>query len=346
MTALVPTALLVFPRASAAQKTDTLSLSNGDRIIGEVVSLTSGLLEYKTDNIGSINVKWDRVVQLISRSYFEVEDRGRRRYYGTFARVELAGMLAVGQERVDTLPLTDVVQITRIKKSSPFNRIDGYFDLGFSYAKSNQTVQLTSALDATYLLENWGLYLKGDLFVQQQEGDDPANRTRRWSVQPSVQRQLAHGWLLYALGQVQQNRELNLDLRTLGSPGVGYHLFRTNVHQAIAFLGLAAQRERYTDSTATGSKQEVTSLAASLGGQYRAFRYDTPELDLSATLEIYPSLSEWGRVRTEGDLRTRYEANKSFFLTLAFQISADNRPPSEDTPKSDFTTTLSLTWKF
>jgi putative salt-induced outer membrane protein YdiY len=37
---------------------------------------------------------------------------------------------------------------------------------------------------------------------------------------------------------------------------------------------------------------------------------------------------------------------KDFFLTLAFQSSFDNRPPSSDSPESDFATTLSLTWKF
>ena len=54
----------VLPRVVAAQKTDTLLLNNGDRIIGEVTVLENGLLEYKTDNVGTINVKWDRVVRL------------------------------------------------------------------------------------------------------------------------------------------------------------------------------------------------------------------------------------------------------------------------------------------
>ena len=70
------------------------------------------------------------------------------------------------------------------------------------------------------------------------------------------------------------------------------------------------------------------------------------ELDFSANLQVFPSLTDFGRVRVEGDLRTRYEVLKDFFITLAFQNSLDSRPPSPDTPKSDFTTTLSLTWKF
>jgi hypothetical protein len=345
LTTLVGAVMLSAPRAASAQKTDTLLLRNGDRIIGEAITMTNGLLEYKTDNVGTINVKWNHVARLTSQSYFRVETRGRDLFYGSLIPSDSAGYLAVALEYVQVVALAQVVELTRIKQTSFLSRIDGYLDLGFSYAKSNKTVQLTSTLDAKYLLEYWGVYLKGDVFLQSQEGDG-GTPTRRWSVQPSLQREIGSGWVLFGLGQLQANKELDLNLRTLASPGVGHHLFRTNGHQAIALVGLAAQRERYTDTTAADDQRQVTSLEASLGGQYRAFRYDSPELDLSATLEVYPSLTEFGRVRTEGDIRSRFEAIKSFFITLAFQVSADNRPPSTDTPKSDFTTTLSLTWKF
>jgi putative salt-induced outer membrane protein YdiY len=335
---------LVGPAAPlAGQKADTLLLRNGDRIVGEVSVMENGLLEYKTDNIGTIQVKWDRVVRLNSRLYFEVEMRGGRRYFGTLAQVDSSGMLAVALDRVVLVPMAEVVGITRIKRTSFLDRIDGYLDLGFSLAKSNKTVQLTSSLEAAYLIEHWSIKLKGDLFIQSQNQVDP---TRRWSIQPSVQRQLPKRWLALAFGQVQQNQELGLDLRTLFSPGVGREIFRTNMQDAAAAIGVAAQQEWYADSTETGGERTVTNFEAALAASYHAFRYDHPELDVSTSLLTYPSLSDLGRVRLEGDLRTRYEVLRDFFITLAFQMSLDSRPPSADTPKSDYTTTLSLTWKF
>jgi putative salt-induced outer membrane protein YdiY len=327
---------------AAAQKADTLLLRNGDRIIGEVKDLENGLLEYKTDNIGTIQVKWDRVVQLTSRLYFEVETASGRRFFGTLAHMDTTGYLAVALDRVELVPLAQVVGITRIKRSSFFDRIDGYLDVGFSFAKSNTTVQLTSNLDANYLLRSWAIYLKGDLFIQSQ---NQANPTRRWSIQPTVERLLDKRWLLYAQGQLQQNQELGLKLRTLLSPGAGRQLLQTNRQAATAYLGVAAQREWYVDTTQTGTSG-TTNLEGSIIGAYRAFRYDSPELDFSATAKVYPSLSDPGRVRFEGDLHMRYEILKDFFLTPAFQISIDSRPPSPDTPKSDYTFTFSLTWKF
>lgn len=327
----------------AAQKADTLLLNNGDRIIGEVKVLENGLLEYKTDNVGTIKVKWDRVVQITSRLYFEVATRDGLRYFGTLPHVDSAGVLAVALDQIFVVPMGNVVGITRIKQTQFWDRIDGYLDLGFSYAKSNQTLQLTSGLDATYLLRDWSINLKGDLFIQKQKEADP---TRRWSIRPNVQRLLPKRWLVYALGQLQQNQELGLDLRALISPGGGRQLFRTNSHQAEAFLGLAALREWYVDTTEASGRRGTSSLEGSVTGNYRAFRYDRPELDLSANLQVFPSLSDLGRVRLEGDVRARYEVLKDFFITLALQNSFDSRPPNPDTPKSDFTTTLSLTWKF
>lgn len=328
-----------------AQKADTLLLRNGDRIIGEVKELRNGLLEYKTDNIGTIKVKWDRVVRLTSRLYFEVERRDGRRLFGSFPHIDTTDVLAVALDQIHMVPLDEIVQITRIKQTYFWDRIDGYLDLGFSLAKSNKTVQITSNVEATYLRPNWAVFLKSDLFVQRQNEAKP---TRRWSIQPSYQRQLARRyWLMNVQGVLQQNQELGLDYRMLASASGGRQLVQTNRHEAAAFLGLAATHEWYVDSTQTAGVREVNNLEVSVAGSYRAFRYDTPELDFTASVQAYPSVSDLGRVRLEGDLRLRYELLKDFFVTLALQSSLDSRPPTADPlSKSDYTTTLALTWKF
>jgi len=335
--------LLVLARPATAQKADTLLLRNGDRIIGEVKQLENGLLEYKTDNIGIISVKWDRVVSLTSRWYYEVEDRRGIRYFGTFARPDSTGYLAVALTGVTPVPLSDVVRINRIKQTRFWSRIDGYLDVGFSFAKSNKTLQLTSNLEATYLLRSWSINLKGDLFVQRQSDASP---TQRWSIQPNVIRLMGRRWLLGGQGRLQHNGELGLDLRTLVSLGGGRQFVQTNSHDAAALVGLAAQREWYVDSTQVSGERVTDNLEAAVSGSYRAFRYDSPQLDATATAQVYPSLTDLGRVRLEGEFRIRYEVLKDFFITPAFQISMDSRPPNPDTPKSDYTTTLSISWKF
>ena len=40
--------------AAEAQKTDSVWIRNGDRITGEVKSLSRGLLKYSTDDLGTV----------------------------------------------------------------------------------------------------------------------------------------------------------------------------------------------------------------------------------------------------------------------------------------------------
>ncbi len=70
---LIRSSLLLFPlvvclslasaRADAAY-TDTVVLKNGDRIRGEVKSLQQGKLEFKTDTMSTVYIKWDRVAEI------------------------------------------------------------------------------------------------------------------------------------------------------------------------------------------------------------------------------------------------------------------------------------------
>ena len=66
----------VFPRAAiifaivvcssvliyAADKTDIVTLVNGDRLTGEIVELDRGRLVFRTDSEGTIYIEWDKVV--------------------------------------------------------------------------------------------------------------------------------------------------------------------------------------------------------------------------------------------------------------------------------------------
>ena len=58
--------LALVPQEVLAQKPDVVALTNGDRLTGEVKTLYSGRLEYKTDPAKTIQIRWDYVVKLTS----------------------------------------------------------------------------------------------------------------------------------------------------------------------------------------------------------------------------------------------------------------------------------------
>ena len=68
---------------AVAQKTDVVVLINGDRITGEIKSLSRGQLDYKTDDAGRLKIEWDKILRVTSNRYYEVEMSSGVRYFGT-----------------------------------------------------------------------------------------------------------------------------------------------------------------------------------------------------------------------------------------------------------------------
>ena len=65
------------------QKADTVVLRNGDRVVGEIQSLDRDVLTYKTDDMGTLTIKWDKIVSIASPRYFEVELTSGERHFGS-----------------------------------------------------------------------------------------------------------------------------------------------------------------------------------------------------------------------------------------------------------------------
>lgn len=68
---------------AAAQKTDVVVLLNGDRFTGEVKKLQYGKLQFKTDDAGTIYIKWNKIARLTAKAFFEVETEDGSVYFGS-----------------------------------------------------------------------------------------------------------------------------------------------------------------------------------------------------------------------------------------------------------------------
>jgi hypothetical protein len=65
---------LAGPRAAAGRETtDLVVLVNGNNINGEIMGLSRGKLDYKTDDAGRLSIEWLKVVRVTSTYTYEVE---------------------------------------------------------------------------------------------------------------------------------------------------------------------------------------------------------------------------------------------------------------------------------
>jgi len=76
------------------------------------------------------------------------------------------------------------------------------------------------------------------------------------------------------------------------------------------------------------------------------FRYDTPELDWSTSLQLIPNLTDTGRIRGEFDISFKWEIIEDLFWQLSLYDSYDSDPIVVDAEKNDYGINTSLGWEF
>ena len=320
-----------------AQKTDTLRLKNGDRLIGEIKSLNHALLRYSTDNISTVSIEWDAVGSLVSRSAFEVELQSGVKHYGRLASAPVGYLVVTDALVADTLPLGLVVHIVPMSQRF-WSRVDGYVDVGFTYQQANHNLQLTLGSQVSYRGPRMMATVQGSHFVQNQDSVSPISRSSLALIEQAF---LRKRWIAGLSQEYERNEELELISRVKFGAGVGRYMVQNDVMELTVGAGAVLLHERYV-----GQEDGSSTVEGQLNGEISAFRYNSPKLDLTTSLSIYPGLTEWGRVRIDFDTRISYELIKDFFLTLSVFERFDSRPPSETAAKSDFGTTLSISWSF
>lgn len=324
-------------RPLCAQKVDTVMMRNGDRIIGEIKTLDHGALTYKTDDVGTLLIKWDKIARVVSPRYFEVEDNTGRRYYGNLRPALQDGRLVVAVTSfIDTLDIPQVVRMYPLGQSF-LARVDGHLNLNVTFQRANRLRSLNTDFEAVYRTRVRLTRLRSNIYFQNQED---AEGTSRNSVSLSQLRFFQNRWILLAAGEVQQNEELDLARRALLSAGGGRFLRQTNRAEVLLAGGLAFTNERFTASTATNSLEGVLTAQASY------YQLDSPKTDLQCLLTLYPSLTDFGRVRSELNVSFTHEVIKNFNTGLIVFDNFDSRPPSDSLAKNDFGVTLMVGWTF
>jgi Protein of unknown function, DUF481 len=330
--------LLVFTQASAREKTDFVMMGDGAVLYGEIKGMAVGKLKLSTNYLGTVMVEWEHVEHLESDYKFQVELEDGKKYLGTLEKTSTPRQLVVAwaSGRI-TLAMSNVVHITPIKKTF-LARIDGYLNLGFSYAKSSEVLQLTLDWSATYRSVKNSLEWNADVTLNKTAGQ---TTTQRQEYALVYQRLLSGKWFGEGGVGLQQNQELGVDLRQLIYATTGFHLLQTN-HDVFSFsAGLDVNNEVGTDSDA-----QQRSLEALLSLAYSLFQYDDPTTNVSLAFILYPSLTESGRIRSNVSASAGREIIHNLNVALSGYYSSDNEPPTPGAATSDWGIVLSVGWSY
>ena len=311
--------LLMLSEIGLAQKTDKVTLRNGNMLTGEIKSMKFAKLLFDVDGPGKIDIKWEYIVKIESNKTLQITMRNGDVYVTTMDSLFSVAAYAM---------LDDIVEIVRIKDKF-IKRLDGSVNLGFNYAKSSDNAQFTFSSTTTYRKPKKETTLKINSVLTHNSADTVVSRKQDATI--DYYRKLKNSWYANALFGWQQNSQLGLKSRFLLSGSGGKIIINSNQQRLLTGGGLAFNLEDRGDSTSYKSNLESLFMI-----QYKKFRYIFPKISIDAQYILYPSISNWGRVRMDLQVNTSYEFFKDFNVGLSFYDSYDNRPSSKAASSNDF----------
>ena len=320
--------LICIPALSFAQKTDIITLHNGDRITGELKGMRTGLLQLSTDNMSTIYIEWDKIKEIHTDKFFQVELDDGRIYFGSLQVSEYKDMILVkGVTLEKELFLRHIVEITRIKETF-WDILGGFVQLGISYNKGSNVAEFSFNADLTYNIRKRQFELIMNSVISS-TGDTTTSKNQNAAF--TYLRYLERKWFWSALVSMNQNTTLGLDLRANIGGAVGNDFIHTNDLLLSAQIGLVGNREWYTNQT-----EPQNNLTLLLTNRFKYFIYESPGITLDSYLLIFPYLTDFGRIRVTYNFGLDWEIINDFYWNLTLNLNTDNRPQSQDDNKVDY----------
>jgi putative salt-induced outer membrane protein YdiY len=325
---------LVLSMPGALQAQEFFIHSNGDSINAEIKSFSRGKLSYEIPGSSSASLEFQNVATIGSPEDWDIELTGQRKLFGSILPGPEDGTVRIATPGdTVTVAISEITQMTNVSKTL-WSRFDGFVEFGFNYAKANNATNLNFATRIDYRAPKW---LFGASLDSRFQDQDDAESFRRNQATLFANYLLPKTWYVGAFTQLEQNQQLDLDLRLLLGALGGRDILQSNKVEWNWLAGVLSNREEYEGLEAN------TSAEAVLGTRFSWFTFGDWQNDLSSGLLVYPSLTESGRVRTDFDVSYRQDLFGDLYFRLSFYHQYDSEPPP-GASDIDFGTSLALGW--
>lgn len=316
--ALVLVAISVLVSVAGA---DTVTMSNGDRLSGVVVTMQQSTLALKPDYASEVQIDWSEVREV------------------TFDE-PLPVRLTDGEElELDRLPcreaeIADVVAVA--PPPPPRVRWTGRLDFGYAQTGGNKSADLgtLTAFSERKNADEYAFSLLLDAAQGNSEGEETANRAR---FQAKYDRSAsAHSYRYYLAG-AGYDKVRDLDLRAELGTGIGRAVIDRPDNLLTAEVGASLVRDEFAD----GMTESDAKLR--LGETWRLGLGERSELLQS--LAVLAAANELGDLTSEFMLALTHELTDRLALTTKFVNAYDSRP-AEGTERADYTLTTQVGFAF
>jgi hypothetical protein len=334
---------------SIAARTDIVYLNNGDRITGEVKGVSSGQLEIKTDDLGVIFINWEAIRDLVSDNKHQVQLSDGSLVSGKLSKPKASGEAVVEGEELDSLIgvetnsgivdlNSDEIVVMYPLGATFWDRVDIDLSLGYNFDKSSSVGKSNIAMGARYRGQE---YMNLGKFTSEFTTQNDIDTTSRNILSLAHIANLPNKRYYSYFGNLEQNDQLGIDLRTVIGADYGWVPISTNAHWLTMGAGVAVNLERPFDDTDPDQNLEAVGTI-----RYQHYKQSIPKRNIEAYFRIMPSLTQWDRIRTDFTLDFKWEIVESLFFGTDFYASHDSKPPSPEASDTDYGIRTSVGYSF
>ena len=322
------------------QRLDTIYLYHNEMITGDIKEMQIGKLKIDTKNIGIIDIKISKIQSInTSTDTFRIETADQMVYYGALKPSGKDGhVYIISPEYIRLIAIDHINSLTPVRKSFR-HRLQGTVSAGFNYTHSSRQGQLNTSTDVYYTARRFMFSFSGssnasiDTSTYSRDRDDVA-LTGFYNMESNSK------WYILAQLDYQRNLGLSIARRYQQIMGGGRKFMLNESLQILSMLGVSLNEELSTDN------KESLLVEVPLGFSLNFFKFSDPDVQITSKNAFYTSLSQKGRVRYELNTNIMWQIISNFNFSWTFYFSYDRKPPDENSSKTDYGTTIGLSYKF
>jgi putative salt-induced outer membrane protein len=355
-------ALVVFLGLAPTVFADQITLKNGDRLSGTIVKSDGKTLVLHTEFAGDVTVQFAAITQITSDKPLHVALKSGQTVVGPIATRDGNLEVAPASGAPVETPKESVVAIRNdadqlaYEKSLHPGLLEGWngaANVGFSLTRGNsQTENLSLAFNAARATKNDKLSLYTNAVYGTNQLATPSTTANTEGGGIRYDRNINPRAFGFVSADFSSNALQDLNLRSVGSVGFGYHAIKSDRTVLDFLAGGNFTDENYTETVTNTTVTPPTTSTMKLIHNFGALTLGEELMRklgkttvLTEKLYFYPDLTQTGEYRGTFDLGLATKISKWLGWQNHFSEIYVSNPP-EGTKQNDVVLTTGLTFSF
>lgn len=313
---------------AAAASADQVTLKNGDRLTGTVVSSDAKTMLIKTDLAGDVTVQWDDVSSIASSQPLYLGLKDGQTVAGTVTTSDGTFTVTTTAAGTVEVPKANVTAVRDAAEQKAVDAWSGILDTGLSLTRGNSaTLAFSLSAKAARVTKRDKISVYSTA-VYASDNTTPPSRTTAHAIRGGIRADfnVSERWFVFGLADFEYDEFQHLDLRNVLGGGLGYHVIKRKNTTFDLFGGGDYEQEYFSAAAAfpTGLTRKTGEV---LAGEELNMKLND-RFALTEKVSLFPNISDSGQYRFQFDAT----AATKLKTWLSWQLTFSDRYLSNPLP--------------